>query len=371
MRTTFDRREFLCAVSALAAIPAGAQFKRVEGTAPKTDAAGNATFRMDVDVVNVLATVRDSKGAVVSSLSREDFQVLDDGAEREIRYFARQADQPLTIGILFDTSMSQRRVLESQRDAAFQFLDRVLRPEQDTAFVIRFDADVELVQNLTASKDLLRKAISTLRTPERDRPRRNLQASPEPSNYQIRIGLPGSRRNGRFPGGGIPLPPRDGSSRRPPAGTGTLLFDAVYLAANEVLREQQGRKAILLLSDGNDYGSKLGSSAAVEEAQRADSLIYSILYADETPARADALRKRGGNALRELSGETGGAMFEVSDKHPVHWVFGQIEEELRNQYSLGFTPAFGADAEFRPIEVRVRDKKLSVRARKGYYPKAR
>ncbi|MCW5966421.1 MAG: VWA domain-containing protein [Bryobacterales bacterium] len=371
MMPNLERRTFMAALASLAALPLGAQFKRAEGSAPRTDTEGNATFRVDVDVVNILATVRDKKGAIVNNLQREDFQLLDGGVARDIHYFARQSDIPLTIGILFDTSLSQRNVLEIQRDAAFQFLDHVLRPEQDEAFIIKFDAEVELVQDLTASRELLRRAIAGLRTPEPQQGRRP-QTWPQPNTFQIGVGIPGTRRTRRIPGrpGGPagPRPPQGGGTRRVPTGVGTLLYDAVFLAADEVLAEKQGRKAILLISDGVDYGSKLTRESTVESAQRADTLVYSVFYADNQGY--GAMHSRGGSTLRFLSAETGGGMFEVSEKYPIDWVFGQIDEELRNQYSLGFAPTPDAGPAFRPIELRVNQKDLHVRTRKGYFPKS-
>lgn len=368
-----SRRRFLAALAGAPGLPAVAQFRRAEGATPPVDAQGDASFRVDVNVVNVLATVRDKSGAIVKTLDREDFLLQDDGGERDIVYFARQTDTPLTIGILFDTSQSQRSVLEAQREAAYRFLDRVLRPEQDQAFVIRFDADVELVQDLTASRELLREAIRSLRTPDLG-PRRRRQAAPEPNPFQVRVGVPGTRRRvpGRRtpvppPGGRAPQPPPTGTGDRVPAGAGTMLYDAVYLSAREVLEEQDGRKAILLISDGNDYTSKVSRNDAVEASQRADAQICSVLYYEESRVSGGRIRMRGVNTLRHLSSHTGGSMYEVSEKTPIDAVFQQIEEELRNQYSLGFHPPTGATPGFRPLEVRVRDKTLRVQARQGYY----
>lgn len=360
-----SRRQLLAALAGVPVVPATAQFRRTEAATPRVDAQGDASFRVDVDVVNVLATVRDRRGAIVKTLQREDFLLFDDGAERDIVYFAQQTDTPLTIGILFDTSQSQRAVLEAQREAALQFLDRVLRPEQDQAFVIRFDADVELVQDLTASRELLANAIRSLRSPDLGAPQRG----PQPINFQVRIGIPGTRRRIPVPGGRTPQPPGGGTGRRVPSGAGTMLYDAVYLAAREVLEGQPGRKAILLISDGNDYTSKVSRDDAVEATQRADAQICSILYYQETRVSAGRIRMRGVNTLRHLSANTGGSMYEVSEKKSIDAVFLEVEEELRNQYSLGFHPPPAAAPGFRPLELRVRDNNLRVQARQGYYVK--
>jgi VWFA-related protein len=371
----YQRRAFLSLRAAYAALPTQAQFKRVEGGAvrttvptPQADTEADATFRVDVDVVNVLASVRDPNGAIVSNLAKEDFQLLDDGVEREIRYFTRQSDLPLTIGILVDTSRSQANVLEEQREAAYQFLGRVLRPEQDQAFVIKFDREVELLQGLTASRKDLERAIGRLGNPGGSV--RPVLRTPMASDFQIRIGLPGGRRPG---GRGTPGGDRGGDRTPQPGGSstgGTHLYDAVYLAADEVLAKESGRKAILLISDGVDYGSRISRGDAAETSQRADSLVYSILYMDPRVYNRKRIRERGRGALQFLSSETGGAMFEVTEDLSINEVFAQIEEELRNQYSLGFTPSAGTPGAQRQLELRVRDKKLTVRARKSYYTKA-
>ncbi len=360
------RRAFFSLVAGLCTAPLAAQFRRVEGAKPRTGADGNATFRVDVDVVNLLATVRNQSGAIVNDLNKEDFLLLEDGVEREIRYFSRQTDLPLTMGILFDTSRSQVRVLEEQREAAYEFLGRVLRPEQDQAFIIKFDTDVELVQGLTSSRRLLEQAIGSLRVKGAAAQRPVVQ-TPMGNDFQIRIGLPGRRRpgmpGGRGTGGGNP-PARTGSTG------GTNLYDALYLAADDVLASEGGRKAILLISDGVDYGSRTSRSDAVETSQRADALVYSILYMDPRVYNRKQIRTRGTGTLQHLSSETGGGMFEVSDDLPIAEVFAQIEEELRNQYSLGFTPAPGAGNTLRPLDLQVRNKNLKVRTRKGYYAKS-
>lgn len=382
-----SRRQFLWALPALASSPLSAQFKRVEGSTPPAPNApspdADANFRIDVDVVNLLATVRSSGGSVVANLNKEDFTLLDNGEPREIQYFSRQSDLPLTIGILFDTSLSQRNVIEEQRRAAAQFLDEVVRPGQDQAFIIKFDSEVVLVQDLTSSKELLHRALSGLQV--RELPARRFQATPEESRFQVSVGVPipgGRRRRGGVgvgtgrrqpPVGGRPSP--GGAPGGRASGMGTSLYDAVYLAADEILAPQPGRKAILLLTDGVDHGSKLGAEECVEATLRADSIVYSILYADgQMHGGRGALAERGKQGievLRNLSLQTGGAFHEVADDLPLATVFAQLQEELRNQYSVGFTPApaSGSNPDFRPIDLRVSDTTLQVRTRKGYYPK--
>ena len=291
------------------------------------------TISVDVQVVNVLATVRDKKGRIVSDLTRDDFIVEEDGKPQEIRYFARQADLPLTIGLLVDTSVSQERVIGPQKQAAAQFFDEVLRQDKDLAFLISFDVDIELLQDLTNSGKLLRTALQRLR----------VQGS----------------RGGLHPG---PVP----QSRRP---VGTALFDSVYLASQEVLKGQVGRKAVVLISDGNDYGSRVKREEAVEAALRADVVVYGIRYFDrEFYFRAGASGGGGGSTMNKFAKATGGNLFEVKKKMTLNAIFDQIQQELRNQYSIGYrsnqdpgTPGF------RKIQVRAKRKDLKVQARAGYY----
>ena len=373
---TLSRRVLLFSVPALAAGSAFAQFKRVEGAKPASSEP-DATFRVDVNVVNILATVRDKDGHIVGNLNKDDFEIVDNGHTREIQYFSQQSDLPLTIGLLVDTSFSQRDILDDERKASYAFLNEVLRAEQDHAFLIKFDAEVELVQDLTASKPLLEKGLASLRTPQPSF-QRPFQ-TPAGNQFQIGVGipLPGGRR--RRPGGGRSGGGRGGGSgggRGIPQGIGTLLYDAVYLAGDEVLAKQPGRKAILLLSDGVDFGSKVTESAAVEAAHRADTLVYSILYADEDGpgqgrggARMGRILGDGKKVLEKLSSQTGAGMFEVSSKNTLSAIFNQIQEELRNQYSLGFTPGAESGPAFRTLEVRTKNKNLKVQTRSGYYPK--
>jgi VWFA-related protein len=386
--STLSRRSLLSALSLLA-VHASGQFRRVEGASSNPSAPANepdATFRVDVNVVNVFASVRDKDGRIVPNLTQDDFEILDNGVPREIQYFARQSDLPLTVGLLVDTSMSQRGVLDEERQASQRFLEEVLRPDQDQAFLIKFDAEVELLQDLTASKPLLEKALGALRVPEPALQRRFQSEATQqgigPSAFQIGVGIPFPGGRARFPGGrrgggaggGQPGGGRTGGGV--PAGIGTALYDAVYLAGNEVLAKETGRKAMLILSDGVDFGSKVSQDTAIESAQRSDSLVYSILYADtDGPGRgvfgSRAARRMpdGKKALAALSSPSGGALFEVSSKRTVSQIFAQIQEDLRNQYNLGFAPASGTGPAFRKLEIRARDKKLKVQAREGYYPK--
>jgi VWFA-related protein len=305
------------------------------------------TFTVNVRVVNVLATVRERKGRIVSDLSKDEFILQEDGKPQQIQYFSRQTDLPLILGLLVDTSMSQRSLIEDERSASFQFLNQVLHPERDQAFLIKFDYDAELLQDLTNSRNSLKKALDGLETPGFGQPGR------------------GQRRGGGRKGGA-------GHG----AGIGTILFDSVFLASDEVLQKQEGRKAIILISDGVDNGSKLGARDAIEAAQRADTLIYSIRYYDPDMYGFGAPTvfgrsedKDGKNALKSLSNETGGRMFEVTKKMKLTNIYDTIQEELRNQYYLGYTPSENGVAGFRRITLRTKIPNLEVITRAGYYAK--
>src|SRR5260370_18520214 len=221
----------------------------------QTQSQPQGKIAVEVKTVSVLATVRDKHGKIISNLGKDDFVLEEDGRPQTINYFARESDQPLRLGLLVDTSLSQRRVLEQERDASYSFLDHLLRPEKDLDFVIHFDRQVELLQEFTSSRPKLQAALQALQTPQFD------------SNS-------GGGGNGGSRGGGDGR----GSRRR---GGGTLLYDAIYLASDELMSKQQGRKALIIFSDGVDHGSKETLTTAIETAQRTDTVVYSILCKED------------------------------------------------------------------------------------------
>lgn len=321
---------------------------------------------VEVKTVSVLATVRDKHGKTVSTLSKEDFTLTEDGHPQPIDYFARESDLPLRLGLLVDTSLSQRRVLEPERSASYSFLDHLLRPDKDQAFVIHFDREVELLQEFTPSRPKLQAALQLLQTPEPDG------------------GRGGQGSGGGYPGGGSGGGGGAGGRGRR-GGAGTLLYDAVYLAGDEIMSKQQGRKAVIILSDGVDHGSKESLPTAIEMAQRSDTVVYSILFKDDegygnSMARMGGMGggRRGGRfpqqerpdgkkILQQISRETGGRLFEVSKKETIDKIYADIEEELRNQYSLGYAPDKNAGPGYHKIQLTVKQKDLVVQARDGYY----
>ena len=232
------------------------------------------TMSVQVKVVNVFATARDKHGKIINDLNKDDFTLTEDGRPQSIHYFARETDLPLTLGLLVDTSMSQRRVLGEERDASESFLAKMLREDKDKAFVIHFDREVELLQDLTSSHEELRTALESLNTPQFTRTSgERLGRKLRPNSDQIPIRTPeansvqgSGRRSGRRRGGSC----------------GTSLYDAVYLASNELMAKQQGRKAeVVVLSDGVDVGGKESLEMAIESGAALDTVVYSILFQDD------------------------------------------------------------------------------------------
>jgi VWFA-related protein len=295
-----------------------------------------ATIQVEVDLVNILCAVRDRKGTLIPNLAKTDFNVYEEGTKQDIKYFTRETDLPLTLGLLVDVSLSQERLIEEEKRAAYQFFGKVLRPK-DMAFLISFGADTELLQDFTNSAGQLRAGLNRLRI----------------------IGGAG----GVHPG---PVP----TSRAP---KGTLLYDAVYLAATEKLKGEVGRKALVLITDGVDQGSSYTRDQAIEAAHKSDAIIYSVYYVDP-----QAYGGRGGYGgigfgpsdadLKRISEETGGRLFSAGRKHTLDDIFAQIQEEMRSQYSLSYTPTKPVkDGSFRRLEIKTANKDLKVQARKGYY----
>src|SRR3984893_10733183 len=212
-----------------------------------------ATIAVEVKEVTLPVTVRDKHGKIVGDLNKDDFTLQEDGRPQTIRYFSQQANLPLTLGLLVDTSRSQTNVLDAERNAGRSFLDQILVQTKDKAFLIHFDREVELLQDLTSSHQKLQAALELLKTPT-DHERSN---DPNDSDNS-----------------------RTGSGAGSHHGGGTQLYDAVFLASNELMKKQQGRKALIILTDGVDRGSKTSLESAIESAQRSDTVVYSIYFAD-------------------------------------------------------------------------------------------
>ena len=318
------------------------------------------SISVDVRMVTMFAAVRDKHAHLVNNLTKDDFVLEQDGHPQAITYFTLDSDLPLTLGLLVDTSMSQRRLLDQERDASHVFLDHVLREDKDKAFVIHFDYEVELLQDLTSSRQKLEASLDQLGAPQF------------------------SNSGGGDSSGGD-------HDRHGHSGGGTLLYDAIYLASNEITKKQQGRKALIILSDGVDRGSKESLRDCIETAQRADTLVYSILFADKEQYGGnhggyggghgggmggggghhrypEESRPDGKKILEQISRETGGRFFEVTKKEPIDQIYTAIDEELRNQYALGYTPdKTDATPGYHKIHLVTKQKDLVVQTREGYY----
>ena len=290
------------------------------------------SIKVDVDLVSILTSVRDKRGALIPTLQKDDFTILEDGKSQPIKYFTKETDLPLTIGLLVDVSGSQRNLIDIERSAASQFFREVLR-KKDLAFLISFGEETELLQDYTGSPRLLTDGLGQLRV--------------------------SSGVSGIHPG---PVP-TIGSPR------GTVLYDAIYLAANEKLKGEVGRKVIVVITDGVDQGSRLSRNQAIEAAQKSDAVIYSIDYSDPRAYGPFGMGGGGGEGeLRKMSDETGGRVYKVDRKHTLDEVFKELQDEMRSQYSIAYTPTNEVkDGGYRHLEIRLANKDLKAQARKGYY----
>ena len=281
-------------------------------------AAESAPIRVDVNIVNVFCTVSDKRGALVTDLRKEDFEVRENGRKQEIRYFGRDTDLPLTVAMLMDVSGSVREAIEAERTAAGRFFDSVLRPT-DHALLLGFSSTMVLWQDFTSSTERLKNALGKIRA--------------VPFH-----GLPPI---------GLPMP-------------STLLYDAVYQTATEKLRNVPGRKVMLIVSDGLDNGSQMHLDEALEAVQSTNTIVYGICY-DQ--------KYFGCEYLKQLAEPTGGRMFDAGKKRTsLGEIYRTIEEELRSQYAIGYVPVNQArDGKFRKLDVKVGTKGLRVSARRGYF----
>ena len=312
----------LALILALALAPPPASFSQQKPPAqpPEQD----QTIRVQVQLVNLFATIRDSNRRLVPDLTRDELRVLEDGKEQQIEFFRRETDLPITLGLLIDTSGSEQQTLPLEKEAAGRFLRRVLRPS-DLAMVITFDVDVDLLSDFTNDLDRLERAI--------DRAQINAPYSPV---------TPG------------PLPPHLLSG-------GTNLYDAIYLACSEQLAPETGRKALIVITDAYDTGSRVRDKAALEACQRTDTVIHVILIADPQ-------YPRDSGTANKFASETGGRVVEPHNEKKLEEAFDQIAEELRSQYIVGYTPAnLARDGSYRKVKMESIRKGLRILTRKGYY----
>ncbi len=288
-------------------------------------------FKAQVNVVNLFFNVKDKHGMLIPNLTKDDFQVTEDGKPQTIKYFSAESNQPLTLGIMIDTSASQTRVLDIEQTSCAEFLRQVLR-DKDLAFVINFDVDVDLDQDFTNNIRELTHALNKM---------------------QINAGMGGGPPG--LGGGPVPTTPR-----------GTLLYDAIYLGADEKLKNEVGRKAMIIFTDGEDQGSRLRIQDAIEAAQKADTICYVILIADR--GFYGGFGYSGDTEMRKLAEATGGRVIEVGNKQDkLKQAFDQIQNELRSQYNIGYTPTNSKlDGSYRKIQIHAKGD-YKMQARQGYY----
>ena len=279
-------------------------------------------IRVQVNLVNLFATVRDKHKAIVTGLKQDDFQVYEDGQLQEITNFSAESNLPITLGILIDTSGSEYYMLSGEKEAGSRFLGRVLR-KGDLAMIMSFDTDVDLLADFTDDRGLLDRAIN---------------------RAQINVPVGGVIAQGPLPSSGT---------------GGTNFYDAVYLAAHDKLSDEAGRKAIVVLTDAEDTGSKLQLGDAIEAAQRTDTVVHILLVAADGGDQSVAKR---------LTDDTGGRMIIVRSERNLEQAFDQISEELRSQYTIGYTPTNKKhDGSYRKIRVEMKNKDYSALTRRGYY----
>ena len=305
--------------------------------APSPDEESVATFKVNVNLVDVFFTVKDKQGNLVPHLTKDDCTVLENKEPQKLKSFVAETHQPLTLGILLDTSGSQQRVLPLEQDVGSQFLERVLKAK-DEAFLLSFDVNVDLLQDFTNSARLLSRAMS-----------------------KAEINTAGGNGAAGIPGAGGGTVPTIGAPK------GTLLYDAVYLASNEKMNQETGRKALILLTDGEDEGSEHKIKEAIAAAQRANVIVYTILIADH--GFYGGFGYSGYSAMKQLTEETGGRLIDVGNNgKKLQDAFQQIEDELRTQYEASYTPTnTKLDGTFRRLAVQCKGDGMKVQVTRGYY----
>src|SRR5271170_2498812 len=326
------------ASSAVDAPQAGAQApvqKPADKQTPDDDQGPAGTVKVNVNVVGLFFNVKDKHGALIPNLTKTDFDVLEDGKPQTIKSFAAESNLPLTLGILIDSSGSQRNVLDMEKEVGGAFLRQILT-DKDEAYVIDFNVDASLVQDYTRDVHRLQAALNKVK---------------------INTGF----TTGPIPGaGGGPVPTA-------PA-RGTVLYDAVYLSAHDMLAKEVGRKAMILLTDGEDEGSQLKIRDAIEAAQKADAIIYVLLCADRGFYGSFQVGYSGEGEMRKLTEATGGRVINVGNKFDkLREAFDQIAAELRSQYNLGYTPTNTVlDGGYRKLEIKCKQN-YKIQTRAGYY----
>ena len=297
------------------------------------------TLKVNVNVVGVFFNVKDKHGMLIPNQTKDDFQVLEDSKPQTIKYFTAESNLPLTLGILIDTSGSQIRVLDMEKEVGGAFLRQILT-DKDEAYVMDFDVQSELVQDYTRDVRRLQAALNKVKIN---------------SGVSSGSGIPGLGQG--------PVPTHNTP--------GTVLYDAVYLSANEMLAKEVGRKAMILLTDGEDEGSKLKIKDAMEAAQKADAIVYVLLCADRGFYGGMTLGYSGEGEMQKLTQATGGRVINVGNKFDkLKEAFDQIAAELRSQYNIGYTSTnTKLDGTYRKLEIKNKQG-YKIQTRAGYYATA-
>ena len=292
------------------------------------------TLKVNVNVVQLFFNVKDKHGALIPNLTKDNFEIFEDGKPQTIKYFTAESNLPLTLGIMIDSSGSQRNVLDMEKEVGGAFLKQILS-DKDEAFVISFDITVDLLQDFTRDTHRLQAALNKAKV--------NVDYTSG--------GIPGM--------GGGPVPTHNAP--------GTLLYDAVYLSSHDMLSKEVGRKAMILLTDGQDEGSRLKLQDAIEAAQKADAIVYVLLCADRGFYGGFGGYSGEGD-MRKLTEQTGGRVINVGNKFDkLKEAFDQIAKELRSQYNIGYTPSnTKRDGTYRKLEIKSKEN-YKIQARSGYY----
>src|SRR5437879_3746494 len=298
----------------------------IPATSQEPAAQAPPVIKSQVNLVNIFATVRDKKKHIMPSLKMEDFKIFEDDQEQKVAFFSNERALPITLGLLIDTSGSEENRLPAEQEAATSFLNQVLR-KGDEAMVISFGADVDLLSDFTDDRARLDRAIRSTRI----------------NAPTVTMTNPG------------PLPPES----RTRGLVGTAFCGAIWVACGEKLATEAGRKAMVIITDADDQGSKVRLEEAIEAAERTNAAVHILLVHDPGYGwRPDVAHK--------IADQTGGRVIEVSSQKHLQEAFDQISEELRTEYTLGYYPTNASrDGTFRKITVETTERELKVPTRKG------
>jgi len=299
----------LIRLAVLMALPAGLLLAQQ----PPAAVADGGTIAVDVRLVALTAIVRNKEGGLVLDLNKDDFKLYDNDVLQKVSYFNRDSDLPLTIGLMVDTSGSLRQYAEEERRASLTFLRSMVTRPQDRAFLERFDTKAILLQPMTSNMEFMEHALTLLTS--------------------------------------APPPPIQ-------KGRTTVLYDAIRGTVLQVMGKETGRRALIVMTDGIDEGSKSRADEAVLYALHADTVVYTVLYNKNY---------LGSDVMGSISKYTGGRLFVVSKEWPIERIYAEIERELRSQYRFGFTPPPSPPLTYHRLELKARDRHLTVQTRSGYF----